>query len=100
MSPIKEDLINAIISASQANLLGMKKDLENSYSDAHDQEALNWIKNNAAAYRSHFGTRLEPLSPYELGEILKQLTYSTKNLSDIIKDGEFFPPLKEQKTSH
>ena len=100
MSPIKEDLINAIISASQANLLGMKKDLDNSYSDAHDQGAIDWINSNAAAYRKYFISRLEPFSPHELGEILKQLTYSTEDLSNILKDETFFPPLKKQKISH
>ena len=101
MSPIKEDLINAIISTSQANLLGMKKNLDSSYSDAHNQEALDWIKNNAAAYRRHFGICLEPLSPHELGEILKQLTYTNKDLRNIFKKDEArFPPLKKQKTSH
>ena len=100
MSPIKEDLINAIISTSQANFLGMKKGLDEAYSDTHEQEALNWIKSNAENYRRYFGNRLEPLSPHELGEILRQLTYSEKDLNNILKDEAFFPPLKKQRTSH
>lgn len=99
MSPIKEDLIDAVIRVSQANLLGVGSG-ESSCSDAHDQDVMVWIKGNAATYRKHFETRLEAFSPHELGDFLKQLTYSTKDLGEILHDGMFFPSLKKQNTSH
>ncbi|MFQ5671941.1 MAG: hypothetical protein ACE5G9_02525 [Nitrospinales bacterium] len=100
MSPIKEDLISAIISASQANLLGINKGAGKSYSDEHEQDVLDWIKANAATYRRHFGARLQLLPENELGIILKQVTYSTKDVGEILHDGMFFPSVKRQRSHH
>jgi len=100
MSPIKEDMISAIIRASQANLLGINKGSGNSYSDAHEQDVLEWIKANAATYRRHFAARLQLLSDNELGVILKQVTYSTNDLGEILHDGMFFPSIKNQRSHY
>ena len=46
---------------------------------------MDWIRKNAANYRVDFQSRLEAFSASRLGEILKDLTETGKDLSDILE---------------
>jgi hypothetical protein len=83
MSRIKEDLICEIIRLSQTNLLD-KKCANMSY-DTQEQVAVDWVRKNAADYRVGFQSRLEVYSATRLGEILKDLTDTGKDLNDIFE---------------
>ena len=84
MSQIKADLICEIIRLSQTNLLDKKC----AYMSCETQEqvAVDWIRKNAADYRVDFQTRLNTYSASRLGEILRDLTESGKDLNDILKE--------------
>jgi plasmid replication initiation protein len=83
MSRIKEDLICEIIRLSQTNLLDKK--CTNMSFETQEQAAMDWIRKNAANYRVDFQSRLEAFSASRLGEILKDLTETGKDLSDILE---------------
>ena len=83
MNQIKEDLICEIIRLSQANLLD-KKCADMNY-EAKEQVAVDWVRNNAADYRTGFQSRLDVFSASKLGEILETLSNSGKDLSDILE---------------
>ena len=83
MSRIKEDLISEIIRLSQTNLLDKK--CGNMGSESQEQAALDWVRKNAADYRVDFQSRLDVYSASKLGEILKDLTGTGKDLSDILE---------------
>lgn len=83
MSRIKEDLICEIIRLSQTNLLDKK--CANMSFETQEQAAMDWIRKNAANYRVDFQSRLEAFSASRLGEILKDLTETGKDLSDILE---------------
>jgi hypothetical protein len=82
MSQIKEDLICEIIRLSQTNLLD--KRCADKSSAAKEQIAVDWIRENAADYRTDFQARLDIFPASKLGEILKTLSSSGKDLSDIL----------------
>ena len=84
MSQIKEDLICEIIRLSQTNLLDRK--CANMSCETQEQVAVDWIRKNAADYRVDFQTRLNTYSASRLGEILRDLTESGKDLNDILKE--------------
>ena len=84
MSRIKEDLICEIIRLSQTNLLDKK--CANMSCETQEQVAVDWIRKNAADYRVDFQTRLNTYSASRLGEILRDLTESGKDLNDILKE--------------
>ena len=84
MSQIKADLICEIIRLSQTNLLDKK--CANMSCDTQEQVAVDWIRKNAADYRVDFQTRLNTYSASRLGEILRDLTESGKDLNDILKE--------------
>jgi hypothetical protein len=84
MSQIKTDLICEIIRLSQTNLLSEKKRVHCNESDHDERAVVDWIKNNAASYREHFMSQLEGYSATELGEILKALTASKKDLDQVL----------------
>jgi len=84
MSQIKEDLICEIIRLSQTNLLNKKS--ANMSCETQEQVAVDWIRKNAADYRVDFQTRLNTYSASRLGEILRDLTESGKDLNDILKE--------------
>ena len=86
MSQIQEDLICEIIRLSQTNLLDKK--CANMSCETQDQVAVDWIRKNAADYRVDFHSRLDIYSASKLGEILKDLTRTGKDLSDILKEIE------------
>ncbi len=86
MSRIKEDLIGEIIRLSQMNLLGKK--CANMSHEAREQVAMDWIRKNAADYRVDFHSQLDTFSVSRLGEILKDITETGKDLNDIWKDFE------------
>jgi hypothetical protein len=89
MNQIKQDLICEIIRMSQINLLEkMRTDIDGAFDE---QKLLDWVKDNAAAYRENFKARLQSFSTTELGDILKRLTGSSRDLSDIL-DGEAVTP--------
>ncbi|MZG54631.1 MAG: hypothetical protein F3744_11325 [Nitrospinae bacterium] len=70
MSQVKEDLICEIIRLSQTNLLDKK--CANQNRETQEQIAVDWIRKNAADYRSDFQSRLDVFSASKLGEILKR----------------------------
>tara|TARA_B100000686_G_scaffold286573_1_gene311463 strand:- start:611 stop:886 length:276 start_codon:yes stop_codon:yes gene_type:complete len=86
MKRIKEDLISEIIRLSQTNLLDKK--CANMSCENQEQTAMDWIRKNAADYRVDFQSRLGAYSASRLGEILKDLTKTGKELSDILEDIE------------
>jgi hypothetical protein len=83
MSRIKADLICEIIRLSQTNLLDKK--CANMSSDTQEQVAVDWVRKNAADYRLDFQSRLEVYSATRLGEILKDLTGTGKDLNEILE---------------
>ncbi len=83
MNQIKADLISEIIRISQTNLLGRKRANEGG---VDEQCVVDWIKENAANYRTQFETRLDPLSASELGDLLNTLTCSGKDLSEVLNN--------------
>ena len=83
MTRIKEDLICEIIRLSQTNLLDKK--CANMSCDSQDQVAVDWIRKNAADYRVDFQSKLEVYSATRLGEILKDLTDTGKDLNEILE---------------
>ena len=83
MNQIKEDLICEIIRLSQTNLLDKKCADKNC--EEQEQIAVDWIRQNAADYRTDFQSRLDVFSASKLGEILKTLSNSGKDLSDIFE---------------
>ena len=83
MSRIKEDLICEIIRLSQTNLLDKK--CANMSCDTQEQVAVDWVRKNAADYRLDFQSKLEVYSATRLGEILKDLTDTGKDLNDIFE---------------
>lgn len=86
MSQIKEDLICEIIRLSQANLLDKK--CANMSCEAQEEVAVDWVRKNAADYRVGYHSRLDAYSASKLGEILKDLSQTGKELSDILADIE------------
>jgi len=82
MSQVKEDLICEIIRLSQTNLLDKK--CASKSGENQEQIAVDWIRENAADYRSDFHSRLDVFSASKLGKILKTLNDSGKDLSDIL----------------
>ena len=91
MSPIKEDLISEVIRVSQKNLLGKNEDWGVAHSDEHERGCLEWIQKNAAMYRKHFYSRLGGCSCQELGDMLRELSESKKDLNEIFNDCFKFP---------
>ena len=83
MSRIKADLICEIIRLSQTNLLDKK--CANMTCDTQEQVAVDWVRKNAADYRVDFQSRLEVYSATRLGEILKDLTGTGKDLNEILE---------------
>ena len=83
MSRIKEDLICEIIRLSQTNLLDKK--CANMSCDTQEQVAVDWVRKYAADYRLDFQSKLEVYSATRLGEILKDLTDTGKDLNDIFE---------------
>ena len=83
MSRIKADLICEIIRLSQTNLLDKK--CANMTCDTQEQVAVDWVRKNAADYRVNFQSRLEVYSATRLGEILKDLTGTGKDLNEILE---------------
>ena len=86
MSQVKEDLICEIIRLSQTNLLDKK--CANQTRETQEKIAVDWIRKNAAEYRSDFQSRLDVFPASKLGEILKTLSSSGKDLSDILENVE------------
>ena len=82
MSQIQEDLICEIIRLSQTNLLDKK--CANMSCETQEQVAVDWIRKNAADYRVDFQSKLEVYSATRLGEILKDLTDTGKDLNEIL----------------
>ena len=86
MSQVKEDLICEIIRLSQTNLLDKK--CANQNGETQEKIAVDWIRKNAEGYRSDFQSRLDVFPASKLGEILKTLSSSGKDLSDILESFE------------
>lgn len=86
MSRIKEDLICEIIRLSQTNLLDKK--CANMSCETQEQVAVDWIRKNAADYRVDYHSRLDVFSASRLGEILRDITETGKDLDDILEETE------------
>ena len=86
MSQVKEDLICEIIRLSQTNLLDKK--CANQNRETQEQIAVEWIRKNAADYRSDFQSRLNSFPASKLVEILNTLSNSGKDLNDILEGGD------------
>ena len=79
-------MICEIIRLSQTKLLDKK--CANMSCEAQEQVAVDWVRKNAADYRVDFHSRLDTYSASRLGEILKDLTETEKDLKDILEDIE------------
>ena len=53
--------------------------------DTQEQVTVDWVRKNAADYRLDFQSRLEIYSATRLGEILKDLTGTGKDLNEILE---------------
>ena len=83
MNQVKEDLICEIIRLSQTNLLD--KICANKNGETKEQIVVEWIRKNAADYRTDYQSRLNVFTASKLGEILKTLSNSEKDLSEILE---------------
>jgi len=83
MNLVKEDLICEIIRLSQTNLLDKK--CANKNGEIKEQVVVEWIRKNAADYRTDYQSRLNVFTASKLGEILKTLSNSEKDLSEILE---------------
>ena len=83
MNLVKEDLICEIIRLSQTNLLDKK--CANKNEEIKEQVVVEWIRKNAADYRTDYQSRLNVFTASKLGEILKTLSNSEKDLSEILE---------------
>ena len=86
MNQVKEDLICEIIRLSQTNLLDKK--CANKNEEIKEQVVVEWIRKNAADYRTDYQSRLDVFTASKLGEILKILSNSEKDLSEILEVAE------------
>lgn len=84
MSPLKADLICEIIRKSQCNLLEKKGFHKTNGNDNCEEQVLFWVRHNAREYREHFRCCLEALSTSELGDILKNVATTGKDLNEIL----------------
>ncbi|UCD11632.1 MAG: hypothetical protein JSU88_00625 [Nitrospinaceae bacterium] len=89
MDQIKQDLICEIIRMSQINLLEKKRLEINGACD--EQSLLDWVKDNAAEYRESFKARLESFTCSQLGDILKRISESGRDLSQILEGDSLAP---------
>jgi hypothetical protein len=83
MKQFKEDLICEIIRLSQTNLLDKK--CSNQNEEKKERIVVDWIRKNAADYRSDYQSRLDVFTASKLGEILRTLSSSEKDLSEILE---------------
>ena len=102
MSQVKEDLICEIIRLSQTNLLDKK--CANQNSEKQEQIAVDWIRKNAAEYRTNFQSRLDIFPASLFGDIPAKKRLSdayifptpTTTLLSIMKDFMFLDfPIEE-----
>ena len=84
MSRIKADLICEIIRKSQTNYFEKQGWSDPSKPEISEQFVLDWVKNHAKQYREYYVAQLQMYSTTRLGEILKTLTETRKDLTDII----------------
>ena len=89
MTRIKSDLICEIIRKSQTRFLE-KKGWTANCSEACESSVLQWVKNNARHYRDYYKEQLDSFSCKELGDILKCLNESEKDLNDILNKAPSF----------
>jgi len=90
MTPIKSDLICEIIRKSQTNLLEKKGETHCCSMEDHDQLVLKWVKDNAKNYREYYRDQLGDYTTSQLGEILKSLDESSKDLNEVLEDSPSF----------
>ena len=84
MNQVKSDLICEIIRNSQSNLLEKKKLNYDINSDDYEKNVTEWVRDNARYYREHFASVLDSLSCGKLGEILKEISDTQKDLEEIL----------------
>jgi hypothetical protein len=88
MNQVKSDLICEIIRNSQSNLLEKKKLNYDIDSDDYEKNVTEWVRDNARYYREHFASVLDSFSCGKLGEILKEISDSQKDLEEILGNDE------------
>jgi len=88
MNQVKSDLICEIIRNSQSNLLEKKKLNYDINSDDYEKNVTEWVRNNARYYREHFASVLDSFSCGKLGEILKEISGTQKDLEEILGSKE------------
>ena len=88
MHQVKSDLICEIIRNSQTNLLEKKKFATKGGSEDYEQCVTDWVCKNARHYREHYCDVLAAYSCEELSKILKELTYSQKDLEEMLGENQ------------
>jgi hypothetical protein len=88
MNQVKSDLICEIIRNSQSNLLEKKKLNYDVNSDDYEKNVTEWVRDNARYYREHFASVLDSFSCGKLGEILKEISDTQKDLEEILDNEE------------
>ncbi|MGV7220142.1 MAG: hypothetical protein ACQ9MH_01305 [Nitrospinales bacterium] len=88
MNQVKSDLICEIIRNSQSNLLEKKKLNYDISSEDYEKNVTEWVRDNARYYREHFANVLESFSCVKLGEILKVISDTQKDLEEILDSNE------------
>lgn len=88
MNQVKSDLICEIIRNSQSNLLDKKKLNYDIDSDDYEKNVTEWVRDNARYYREHFASVLDSFSCGKLGEILKEILDTKKDLEEILESTE------------
>ena len=84
MTQIKSDLICEIIRRSQTHFLEKKDWGSPTLSEACEKSLVAWVKDNAQKYREYYKKELGHYSAAELGDILKVLDESGKDLNEIL----------------
>ncbi len=84
MTQIESDLICEIIRKSQTNFLEKKDWGSPTLSEACEKSLVAWVNNNAQKYREYYKKELGKHSAAELGDILKVLDESGKDLNEIL----------------
>jgi hypothetical protein len=99
MNQVKSDLICEIIRNSQSNLLEKIKLNYDINSEDYEKNVTEWVRDNARYYREHFASVLDSFSCGKLGELLKEISSSQKDLEEILDSKEVSTNQKfEQKS--